>query len=271
MGCVVYEALKTLNLNEAKWAMERVILWADGSLAHFDHTITEIGDTRQYRFFMDGWAFYDVVLSPTITGGRWGYSLKLIPATDGQNSERLAAYKKAVMQLPEWQRELYSELPDFTHIAQQLDMRLQQEWGGLATAKRDSAADVPDGLPEELHELWRSMYFQREAARLSVAFEKADKDWHAAEDKAIALPAKDSPDSTVNTENEREPISVLAMRLNRHPRRVARWFRIIDDYLPKGLTQEQIAGKEERNVETIKDDYRDMKKAGLFPLPHSHP
>jgi len=144
MGCVVYEALKTLNLNEAKWAMERVILWAVGSLAHFDYTITEIGDTRKYRFFLDGWVFRDVVLSPTETGGRWGYSDKLIWASDGQNSERLAAYKKAVMQLPEWQRELYSELPDFTHIAQQLDMRLQQEWGGLVTAKRDSAAKDED-------------------------------------------------------------------------------------------------------------------------------
>jgi len=89
---------------------------------------------------MDGWAFYDVVLSPTITGGRWGYSETLIWATDDHNSERLAAYTKAVMQLPEWQRELYSELPDFTHIAQVLNMRLQQEWGGLATTKRDSAA-----------------------------------------------------------------------------------------------------------------------------------
>lgn len=80
-----------------------------------------------------------------------------------------------------------------------------------------------------------------------------------------------SPDSTVNTENERESISVLAKRLNKHPKRVARWYRIIDEYLPKGVTQEEIAVAEERDVETIKDDYRDMKKAGLFPLLHSHP
>lgn len=120
-----------------------------------------------------------------------------------------------------------------------------------------SKSDVPDGLPEELHELWRSTYFRREAARLSVAYEKAEKDWHAAE--------------TVNTENERESISVLAKRLNRHPKRVARWYRIIDEHLPKGFTQEEIADAEERDVETIKDDYRDMKKAGLFPLLHSRP
>lgn len=231
MGCVVYEALKTLNLNEAKWAMERVILWAVGSLAHFDYTITEIGDTRKYRFFLDGWVFYDVVLSPTMTGGQWGYSLKLIPAYDGQNSERLAAYKKAVMQLPEWQRELYSELPDFTHIAQQLDMRLQQEWGGLVTAKRDSAA----------------------------------KD----EDEAIKRP-QEHPDRAA-IEMDENALGIRARRLGIRPSRLERWDKIIKDYIPKGLTQAKIAEVETVSIETIRKDFNHMRKHELLPTKEATP
>lgn len=73
-----------------------------------------------------------------------------------------------------------------------------------------------------------------------------------------------------DTKSEREPINVVARRLKRHPRRIARWYRILDKYLPQGFTQEQIADAEVKDIETIKDDYRDMREGGLFPL-HSPP
>jgi hypothetical protein len=48
-------------------------------------------------------------------------------------------------------------------------------------------------------------------------------------------------------------------------KRQARLNRIIEDYIPKGLTQEQIAELEGVSVDMIKKDYAAMRERGLWP------
>lgn len=50
------------------------------------------------------------------------------------------------------------------------------------------------------------------------------------------------------------------------PRRWERWRRILNEYIPAGLTQEQMAENEDIDVSRIKDDYKRMKGFKLLPL-----
>lgn len=71
------------------------------------------------------------------------------------------------------------------------------------------------------------------------------------------VPARDT--------EEPEPLIIRAQKLRLNPKRLLRWDRIRDEHLPKGLTQQEIAEIEDLDVETIKGDYRDMRKAGFLP------
>jgi hypothetical protein len=70
------------------------------------------------------------------------------------------------------------------------------------------------------------------------------------------------------------PVGIVAKEWNMQAKRVERWRRIYQEYIPGGLTQERMADKEfgginsERlSVETIKADVRDMRAKGLIPTP----
>lgn len=67
------------------------------------------------------------------------------------------------------------------------------------------------------------------------------------------------------TKVDNQSANSRAKELGITTKRLLRWDRILNVYLPLGLTQFEIAEKEERDVETIRDDYADMRKKGLFP------
>lgn len=124
---------------------------------------------------------------------------------------------------------------------------LDEESFERAWARYDKQGDVPPELPEELHELWRDTRLQREAARLSVAWEKAD------------------------VPSGQEAIGVRARRLGIRVARLERWDKIRLTYFPNGLTQEQIADEEEVSVEAIRKDFKHMRNHGLLPPAKSTP
>ncbi len=72
--------------------------------------------------------------------------------------------------------------------------------GGKSTGRNDRNYMPPD-LPEELHDLWRSTRFQREAAWYSTAWERAGKAW--------AETVRTNPPNTALT-NEEAAVSVNA-------------------------------------------------------------
>jgi hypothetical protein len=121
---------KALTFNEAIWALEWVIAHLD--FAHNqEHIIENVGDTRVFTFIQDGWKFYRIVISPTFKGGQWMFSERLIMAYDTENKARLQSFKSAVLKLPEWQRELYTELPNFTEQAQLIIKLIRKQWNVL--------------------------------------------------------------------------------------------------------------------------------------------
>lgn len=60
-------------------------------------------------------------------------------------------------------------------------------------------------------------------------------------------------------------LGIRAKQLGIRTDTLIRWERILQSYLPKGLTQVQIAELEDRDIETIKDDYQRMREKGLLP------
>jgi hypothetical protein len=60
------------------------------------------------------------------------------------------------------------------------------------------------------------------------------------------------------------PVEIVAKEWDMLPKRVERWRRITQDYIPRGLTQEQMAEQEDRSVQQIKEDHKFMRKRGLI-------
>jgi hypothetical protein len=69
------------------------------------------------------------------------------------------------------------------------------------------------------------------------------------------------------------PAGIVAKEWGMRAKRVLRWRRIVQEYIPEGLTQEQMAEKERGHtwtgealsVEAIKADFRDMRKRAAMP------
>jgi hypothetical protein len=103
-----------------------------------DFITSHVGDTRIYTFIQDEWKYFRIILSPTHESGRWMYSIQSIFLSDKENKERLHSYRNAVLKLPEWQRELYTVLPDFTEQCRAIEEKLNQEWKIIAQSKQPS-------------------------------------------------------------------------------------------------------------------------------------
>lgn len=97
------------------------------------------------------------------------------------------------------------------------------------------------------------------AARVRADAEKGD--WI---DRVKTAASSANEDLAREGQSIDESIRARAERYGIQPPRLLRWERI-QQYYRDGLTQEDIAAKEDRSVDTIKADYRDMRKHGLLP------
>jgi hypothetical protein len=61
------------------------------------------------------------------------------------------------------------------------------------------------------------------------------------------------------------PLGIRAKQMGIQAKRMRRWDNIYL-YLNEGLTQEQMADREDIAVRTIKADFEDMRAKGVFPL-----
>ena len=60
-------------------------------------------------------------------------------------------------------------------------------------------------------------------------------------------------------------LGIRAKQLKVRRDTLMRWERILQEHLPKGLTQARIAELEDRDIQVIKDDYKRMREKGLLP------
>jgi hypothetical protein len=131
-------------------------------------------------------------------------------------------------------------------------LHITQEWaGGIQNATIGLDGDRQgDGTI-------RLTPYLNDVARASAA---AAEDLRRLRDALQAATAAIKP-----AEVDPSALGIRAKQLGIRTDTLMRWERILQNHLPKGRTQIQIAELEDRDIETIKHDYERMREKGLLP------